>query len=73
MSIVDVHADDRAPRSPSFDLEGQTTLLTGHDLPVRVVFDTGALPALGVRWTPLSYAPRARRSNGRGRRGTDWT
>jgi hypothetical protein len=43
VSIVDVHAADQAPRPPIFDLEGQTTLLTGDDLPVRVLFDTSAL------------------------------
>lgn len=44
MSILDVNAAGQAPRTPIFDLEGQTTLLTGDDLPVRVLFDTRAIP-----------------------------
>jgi hypothetical protein len=44
VSILDVNTAGQAPRPPIFDLEGQTTLLTGDHLPVRVVFDTRALP-----------------------------
>ncbi len=44
MSTVDVHAADKARRPPLLDLEGQTTLLAGDDLPVRVVFNADAPP-----------------------------
>jgi hypothetical protein len=44
VSTVDVHTADQAPHAPLLDFEGQTTLLTGDDLPVRVVFDADAPP-----------------------------
>jgi hypothetical protein len=44
VSILDVNAAGQAPRPPILDLEGQTTLLSGDELPVRVVFDSRALP-----------------------------
>jgi hypothetical protein len=44
MSAIDVPAVFQATPPPRLDLEGQTTLLTGGDLPVRVVFDADDPP-----------------------------
>jgi hypothetical protein len=44
VTVLDAHAADEAPRALLLDLEGQTTLLAGDDLPVRVVFDADGPP-----------------------------
>ena len=69
MTILEAFAIHKGSQHTLLDLEGQTTLLSGAELPVRVVFDSetrdiglsiafrsGTAPTLTL-WDPVEYHP----------------